>query len=144
MLNIDFKLHNCLFSFRDDRIGRIAYARELSATEQQHGTLRSLACIKITVRILNSCKTMLYNEGITKTHTNTHAKQFDPCEERQKENLERNANGIACGRLWRENDYNHVFWMKRARSCLCQCILVSFGASALSLSCLRSLANVTK
>lgn len=66
------KLHNCLFSFRDDRLSDESHTateraneRELlNATEQQHGTRYALVRIfEITVRIPNSCKTMLYNEG---------------------------------------------------------------------------------
>lgn len=97
------KLHNCLFSFRDDRLSDESHTateraneRELlNATEQQHGTRNALVRIfEITVRIPNSCKTMLYNEG----KKNTFTRQLDPCEERHTERIGRETQRrIACG-----------------------------------------------
>lgn len=83
----------------DSRKNRIRQQREreranerelLNATEQQHGTRYALVRIfEITVRIPNSCKTMLYNEG-KKTRSLSswiHAKNGTQRESGEKRNV---------------------------------------------------------
>lgn len=117
--------------------------RELNATEQQHGNRNaSVSIVEITVRIPNSCKTMLYNEG----KKNTSTQQFDPCEEHgthresERENRERNAtsHSMWIGSSHMEKTIAMCFEWKRARFCLYQCIL-SY-VTALILALLRILA----
>lgn len=84
ILNIDFKLHKTvLFIFI--RLGRIACTQRSRAGCNDNTALSSclvivsvdMLYIKITVRILNSCKPMYNNEG--------KKKPLNPCEQRHKE-----------------------------------------------------------